>query len=440
MARTARKARKIEAAQLKNKLLRSNTSLLLTSVMLFQFVAMLLLSLKKSPFDAQALLMAIALPSTTYIVSMGASKFWPVDRALLIMTLFLCSVSLVTLQDISRSPITPRNQAAFMGIGLVAMACGIEFVRRVRNWEKWIVPLAVLSVGFLLTPMMPGIGGWNNGARNWIKLPGGQSIQPSEFVKLALIVIIAAGFSSKPRFKKCLPFLILAGGLCGILLMERDLGALLLYFLTTVCMYYAATGNWTVTLGGLGIGGACAMAAYKLFPYVAKRVEMFINPWSDPQDSGYQIVQALIAMGSGGAFGMGLGLGYPRNIPLYHSDFVFAALSEEFGLVFAIGLLCVYALILMRGVSIAMNARTSYHGLVAFGYVALLGLQAFVNVGGNVKMIPLTGVTLPFVSAGGSSIVAMMGGMGLLLGVSSLNAHDEVEDLKRLQWREGVLS
>ncbi len=434
----ARTKKKIQAAQLKHHLMRSNTSLLLTSVMLFQFVAMLLLSLKKSPFDTQALLMAIALPSLTYIVSMGASRLWPVDRALLIMTLFLCSVSLVTLQDISRSPITPRNQAVYMCGGLVAMAMGIEFVRRVRNWEKWVLPLAAASLLFLLTPMMPVIGGWNNGARNWINLPGGQSVQPSEFVKLALIVIIAAGLSSKPRFKQCLPYLALAGVMCGILLMERDLGALLLYFLTTVCMYYAATGNWTVTLGGLGIGAACAAAAYKLFPYVAKRVEMFINPWSDPQDSGYQIVQALIAIGSGGAFGMGLGLGYPRNIPLYHSDFVFAALCEEFGLVFAIGLLCVYVLIIMRGVSVAMNARTSFHGLVAFGYVVLLGFQTFIIVGGNIKLLPLTGVTLPFVSAGGSSVVAMMGGMGLLLGVSSLNAHDEVEDLKRLQWREGV--
>ncbi len=118
---------------------------------------------------------------------------------------------------------------------------------------------------------------------------------------------------------------------------------------------------------------------------------------------------------------------------------MFAAICEEFGLIFALAMLGIYVLILMRGASVAMNARTSFHALVAFGVVALIAAQTFVIVGGNIKLIPLTGVTLPFVSAGGSSMVSMMGGMGMLLGVSSLNAGDEAEDLRRLEWREGVL-
>ena len=225
--------------------------------------------------------------------------------------------------------------------------------------------------------------------------------------------------------------------MCALLLAERDLGALLLYFLTTVMMFYAATSNLPITLAGLGMGAGGAVAAYRLFPYVAKRIELLQNPWSDPLVFGYQIIQALIAIGSGGMFGMGLGLGYPRNIPLYHSDFIFAAICEDFGLVFALAMLGIYALILMRGASVAMNARTSFHALVAFGVVSLVAVQTLVIVGGNIKLIPLTGVTLPFVSSGGSSIVSMMGAMGMLLGVSSLNAGDEAEDLKRLEWREG---
>ena len=158
---------------------------------------------------------------------------------------------------------------------------------------------------------------------------------------------------------------------------------------------------------------------------------MFLNPWSDPQDSGYQIIQALIAIGSGGLFGMGLGLGYPRNIPLYHSDFIFAAICEEYGLIFALGLLGIYLVIVLRGASVAMNARSSFHALTALGVVALIGIQTLVIVGGNTRLIPLTGVTLPYISAGGSSMVSMMGAAGLLLGVSSINAHDELEDYKR---------
>jgi cell division protein FtsW (lipid II flippase) len=226
--------------------------------------------------------------------------------------------------------------------------------------------------------------------------------------------------------------------MCALLLAERDLGALLLYFLTTVMMFYAATSNLPVTLAGLGMGAGGAVAAYHLFPYVAKRIELLQNPWSDPLVFGYQIIQALIAIGSGGMFGMGLGLGYPRNIPLYHSDFIFAAIAEEFGLVLSICLLAIYVLVILRGMVVAMNARTSFHSLAAFGIVAMLGLQTMLIVGGNTKLIPLTGVTLPLVSAGGSSLVSTFLSFGVLLGISSLNAEDEAKE--RMELREEVFS
>lgn len=425
--------RRIDSASLRKAVTRQNTTLLLSSVMLFQFTGMLLLAFKKTPVDAQALAFALILPAGTFLSVKLFSKLWPIDRALLILTLFLCSISLVTLQDIAKSYTTPLNQAYFVAAGLIAMAAGIGFVRRVRNWDKWALPLGVLSLLALAAPLI--FGEWQYGAKNWIKLLG-ISIQPSEFVKLSLLLVLAARLEGQPRFKKCLPVLLFAGVLCGLLLFERDLGALLLYFLVTVALYYAATSNLLITCAGLGMGVAGSIAAYKFFPYVAKRIEVFVNPWADPLDKGWQVIQALIAIASGGMLGMGLGLGYPRNIPLYHSDFIFAAISEEFGLIFALGLLAVYVLIVMRGVSVAMNARTSFHGLLAFGIVTLIGLQAFVIVGGNIKLLPLTGVTLPFVSAGGSSMVSMMGAMGMLLGVSSLNANDEADDLMRLEWRE----
>ena len=153
---------------------------------------------------------------------------------------------------------------------------------------------------------------------------------------------------------------------------------------------------------------------------------------------GYQLVQALIAIGSGGLFGTGLGLGMPRNVPLYHSDFIFASIAEEFGLIFCIGLLAIYLLIILRGLIVAMNARTSFHSLTAFGLVAILGLQTLLIVGGNTKMLPLTGVTLPLVSYGGSSLVATFFSMGVLLGISSLNAEDEARDIDKIALRGEV--
>ena len=135
---------------------------------------------------------------------------------------------------------------------------------------------------------------------------------------------------------------------------------------------------------------------------------------------------------------MGLGLGMPRNVPLYHSDFIFTSIAEEFGLIFSIALMAVYVLIIMRGLIVAMNARTSFHSITAFGLVAMLGLQALLIIGGNTKLLPLTGVTLPLVSYGGSSLVSTFFSMGMLLGISSMNAEDEARDIEKIALREEV--
>lgn len=420
--------------------LRSNTMLLQYGVILFQITAMLLLAFKtEGSIDTQALLFATAMPLCTLLVCRLFTHFWPIDRALLLLVIFLMSASLVTLKAIARSSITPAEQAIYMLAGFFAMAFGIFFIRHVRAWEKWVLPLVIVSFVAVLAPLI--IGTTLNGAKNWIVLKDGSgntffSLQPSEFVKFTLIYILAASFSRNARLRSCIPAIAYAALLCGVLLLEKDLGAVLLYFLTTLAMFYAATANLPITLAGLGAGSVAAVFAYNTMDIVKTRVELFLDPWSDPLVGGYQLVQALIAIGSGGMFGMGLGLGLPRNVPLYHSDFIFASISEQYGLIFSILLIIIYVLILMRGISVATNARTSFHALLAFGVVAMIGFQTFVNIGGNIKLIPLTGVTLPFVSAGGSSMVSMMAGMGLLLGVSSINANDEDEDLRRLTRRE----
>ena len=424
----------IDAGALRQLVLRTNTVLIEYGVMLFQLTAMLLLAFKTpGTLDHQALVFAAAMPAVTFLLMRVVSRLWPVDRALLLLVLFLLSVSMVTLKAIARSPITSGEQAEYICIGFAAMLCGIIFIRAVRNWEKWVAPLMALSLAALALPLL--IGQWKYGAKNWISVFG-VSVQPSEVVKFTLMYVLAAGFSRNARLRGCIPAVLFAMALCGILLLEKDLGGMLIYFLATIAMFYAATANLPVTLAGLAAGAGGAVFAYRTMDLVKSRVAIYLNPWSDPLVGGYQIVQALIAIGSGGLFGMGLGLGLPRAVPKYHNDFIFASISEQFGLVFSILLIVVYALILLRGLSIAMNARTSFHALLAFGVVCLIGLQTFINIGGNIKLIPLTGVTLPFVSAGGSSMVSMLGGLGLLLGVSSINANDEDDDLARLAWRE----
>jgi len=424
-----------KAVKMKKALMRSNTRLLLSGVMIFQCAACVLLALKGGSINIQALVFAVALPLGTYLVTTIIGKLWPVDRAIVIFALLLTSVGIITLQGIARSDVTPRTQAIYSIAGLIAMFVGAFLVRYIGKWKKLIPLLMIGCLGALALPIL--IGQWKYGAKNWISIAG-VSIQPSEFMKPVFIIALAAGFSNRPRFLKCLPVLAFAAACCGLLLAQRDLGALLLYFLTTVVVYYAATSNVLITLAGLGMGAGAAVIAYNAFPYVQKRVAMWKNPWSDPTDSGHQLVQALIAIGSGGLFGMGLGMGSPRNIPLYHSDFIFAAMTEEFGLIFSVCVLIIYVLLIMRGLIAAMNARTSLLSLAAFGIVAIIGFQTMLIVGGNTQLLPLTGVTLPLISAGGSSLVSTFFSIGVILGISGMNSRDEANDIEAIEAEEGM--
>ena len=430
--------RKIE--KMKKALMRSNTRLLLTAVVIFEVLAMLLIALKPETESIQPLVLAAALPLVTVLSTNLMGRIWPVDRAILIMVLLLCATGIISLSDITKSEVTPRTQAVYALAGVAAMFIGAAVIRGLSGWKKMAPLLMVLCVLALLSPWV--IGSWNNGARNWISIgPASNpyfSLQPSEFMKPVLIVVLAAGFCNRARFGSCLPYIAFAAVCCGVLLTERDLGALLLYFLTTVLMYYAASSNALLSLAGLGMGAGAAVIAYKAFPYVQDRISIWKNPWSDPLDTGYQIVRALAAIGSGGLFGMGLGLGMPQSVPMYHNDFIFTSIAEEFGLIFSIGLMAVYVLIIMRGLIVAMNARTSFHSLTAFGLVVMLGLQAILIIGGNTKLLPLTGVTLPLVSYGGSSLVSNFFSMGVLLGISSMNAEDEARDIEKIALREEV--
>ena len=431
--RTQKKVEKMRRA-----LMRSNTRLLLTAVVIFQALAMLLIALKPETASLQPLIFAAAIPLTTILVTNLMGKIWPVDRAILILVLLLASVGLIALSDVCRSEETPRDQAIYALAGVVTMFVGAALIRGLSNWKKRAPLMMALCALALMTPWLPApIGGWYEGARNWIHL-GPISGQPSEFMKPVLIVILAAGFSNRARFARCLPYIAFAALCCGILLTERDLGALLLYFLTTVLMYYVASSNGALCVAGLGMGAGAAVIAYNAMPYVQDRVAIWKNPWSDPLDAGYQVVRALAAIGSGGLFGMGLGLGMPRSVPLYHSDFIFTSIAEEFGLIFSIALMAVYVLIIMRGLIVAMNARTSFHSITAFGLVAIMGLQALLIIGGNTKLLPLTGVTLPLVSYGGSSLVSCFFSMGVLLGISSMNAEDEARDIEKIALQEEV--
>ncbi len=413
---------------------RSGKMLLTYAIVLFQFSALFLLGLKTQPIDGQALLYSVLFPLGTLLLSTLLPRIWHVDRVLLSLMLFIIGTGMVIQQDITKT-VTSAKHAFFFIPGVFVLLVSIIAIRNLTKWEK-LVPLAILvSLGLLALPLAFGVSKY--GARNWINVAG-VSLQPSEFVKIILVFVLASAFSLQRGVWRTIPALIFAVLCCVMLLAQSDLGSLLIFFIVTICMFYISTSNLLLT--GIGVGAASigAVTAYNLFSHVRVRVDVWQNPWIDTDGKGYQIVQALIAIGSGGMFGMGLGLGLPRIVPLYHSDFVFAAISEEFGTMFAICLLAAYGLVLWRGMMIALSARKGFHTLLAVGMTLTLVVQTFIIVGGVIKMIPLTGVTLPLISAGGSSILSCMGQFGVLLGISSINYEDDINEMKRHGIRGGV--
>ena len=390
-----------------------------SAVMLFYFCAFLLIACKD--FAWQGFALALAVPAMIWVGTNFLPKLFPSDRLLLSLTNFLCALGVLVLY--STEPDYAYHQAMYYGVGILAMIVCVWIVRLVRSWRIPVLLLIPLSLALLALPLI--IGRETNGAKNWFYVAG-ISVQPSEIVKLSLLIIVSY-YMSRHRM---LPWLFFAVSCLGVLMLQKDLGTALMYYGTTLMLFYASSGNLFLTGLGLAGGAGAAVMGYKMFAHVKKRVAIWLNPWSDYENSGFQIVQSLMAIASGGLFGVGLGLGSPKTIPVYYTDFIFAVICEQFGLIFGLCVLLMYVAIIWRGATTAMAARTSFHGLLAMGCTIMLGLQTFVIIGGVIKMIPLTGVTMPFVSYGGTSLVSSLCLVGLLQGVASLNDDDLKEDTR----------
>ena len=390
-----------------------------SAVMLFYFCAFLLIACKD--FAWQGFALALAVPAMIWVGTNFLPKLFPSDRLLLSLTNFLCALGVLVLY--STEPDYAYHQAMYYGVGILAMIVCVWIVRLVRSWRIPVLLLIPLSLALLALPL--AIGRETNGAKNWFYVAG-ISVQPSEIVKLSLLIIVSY-YMSRHRM---LPWLFFAVSCLGVLMLQKDLGTALMYYGTTLMLFYASSGNLFLTGLGLAGGAGAAVMGYKMFAHVKKRVAIWLNPWSDYENSGFQIVQSLMAIASGGLFGVGLGLGSPKTIPVYYTDFIFAVICEQFGLIFGLCVLLMYVAIIWRGATTAMAARTSFHGLLAMGCTIMLGLQTFVIIGGVIKMIPLTGVTMPFVSYGGTSLVSSLCLVGLLQGVASLNDDDLKEDTR----------
>jgi cell division protein FtsW (lipid II flippase) len=325
------------------------------------------------------------------------------------------------------------DQLTWTAIGVALFVLVLAIVRDHRVLQRFTYTALFVGLGLLLLPLVPGIGRTINGSRIWIGV-GGLSFQPAEIAKLFLIIFFAGYLVVKrdalalarhrvlgvdlPRGRDLGPILLAWGVSLAVLVFEKDLGTSLLFFGLFVAMLYVATERrgWVVIGALLFFAGA--LVAYAAFDHVQTRVDIWLDPFSDPQDSGYQIVQSLFGMAAGGILGSGLGQGYPDFIPLANSDFIFAAFAEELGLTGVMALLLLYAILVERGMRTALRVTDSFGRLLATGLAFTLGFQVFVVIGGVTGLIPLTGLTTPFLSAGGSSLIANWVLIALLLRIS----------------------
>ena len=277
------------------------------------------------------------------------------------------------------------------------------FLLKVRTIDKWGIFLGVL--GFLLIASVFVFGRSMYGATNWISI-GGFSLQPSELAKIVFVFFVAAMLARDTSFKQIVITTVAAAAYVLVLVIEKDLGAAVIFFVTYLIMLYVATRQFRYMALGLAAGSGAAVVAYKLFAHVRTRVIAWKDPWGNYNDAGYQIAQSLFAIGTGGWFGMGLFKGSPDTIPVVVSDFVFSAISEEMGALFSKCLILVYFSCFIMFINISLQLVKPFYKLVAIGLSTAYGIQLFLCIGGVIKLIPHTGVTMPLISYGGSSVLS----------------------------------
>jgi cell division protein FtsW (lipid II flippase) len=380
------------------------------------------------------------------------------DPYLFPLMALLTAFGLVMIYRIDES--LARDQANWFVFGLVLFALTIQFLRDYEVLERYRYIIATAAILLLLAPRLPGIGEQVNGAYLGVKL-GPISFQPSEFAKIAIVVFLASYLRENrevlivgarrilgvtlPPIKHFGPMLVVWGASMLLLVFIRDLGTSLMFFAAFLALLYVATGRFSFVVIGMILFLLGAWFIVATVPHVHERVEIWLHPYAEPQGSGYQILQSIFAQADGGLFGKGFGqalITVPGTnntmLPAAQTDTIYSLIVNELGLFGACGLIATYLLITARGFKVALLANDGFSKLLATGLTAVFAIQAFVIIGGVTRVIPLTGVTLPFVSYGGSSIVANFVLLALLLLVSD-RARREAEEGKSRVGRDEPL-
>lgn len=367
------------------------------------------------------------------VTSLLLSRLLPfADQLIFPAVVLLCGVGLVEITRLS--PAEGKKQLLWLVIGDGLLLATAVWPRNVNWLRLYKYTWAIIGFALIALTIVHGSDVGATGYRRWLGF-GGIYLQPVEFLKIFMVIFFGAYLDEKrellsggrlkigpirlPGFQYLLPLLVMWGISLLLLIRQDDLGSALLFLGIFLAMLYVGTSRGIYPIIGVGLFVFGAVAAYFLFSHVRFRTDLWLNPWGSYNGGGYQLVQGLFSFAAGGIAGQGIGLGQPLLVPVVSTDFIWAALGEELGLAGLIALLAVYLVLVFRGLTISMAARDNFQKLLAAGLVSVFAIQTIVIIGGNTRLIPLTGVPLPFLSYGGSSLVANFIIVGLLLKVSN---------------------
>ena len=375
----------------------------------------------QQPFDKFALIMGVVLCVLIGYSHFVIRRFYPDgDKFILIFASVLAVVGVATLYRINT--VTAIKQLVWISLGIIAYILIVVILPDLKSFVKYKNIYMIITL--ILMPLALIFGTELYGAKNWIII-GPISFQPSEFGKIALVLYLAAALSSyeaKNNFKGDAKQLwqpaLVAGFSMGCMVLQRDLGSALIFFGISITLLYVATSKRKYVFTALGLAAIGSVAGYAMFGHVRERVKIWLDPWKYALGSSYQIVEGMYSIAAGGLFGVGLGQGHFENLPVKESDMIYAIIWEEFGIIFAIGLMIIYFLLFYRGIRAAFVTKDSYSQLIAVGFSTMIACQTLVIIGGIFAVIPLTGITLPIISYGGSSVLTIFFALGILQKIS----------------------
>ena len=394
---------------------------LLNLVYLLCLLLFTALGFLQQPFDKFALIMGVVLCVLIGYSHFIVRRFYPDgDKFILIFASVLAVVGVAMLYRIN--PNTAIKQLIWIALGIIGYILIVVILPDLKSFAKYKNVYMIITL--VLMPLALIFGTEQFGAKNWI-LIGPISFQPSEFAKIALVLYLAAAlatYESKKSFKEEVKQLfqpaLVAGFSMGCMVLQRDLGSALIFFGISITLLYVATSKKKYVFTALGLAPIGSVAGYTMFGHVRERVMIWRDPWKYALGSSYQIVEGMYSIAAGGLFGVGLGQGHFQNLPVKESDMIYAIICEEFGIIFAIGLMIIYFLLFYRGIRAAFVTKDSYSQLIAVGFSTMIACQTLVIIGGIFSVIPLTGITLPIISYGGSSVLTIFFALGILQKIS----------------------